>query len=124
MTSPAVALVARDIPRSARATCGHPGRPSGVRLTRRGRLVVAFLAILAMSAALLIGTLRTAEASGPPSGWINTQVLPGDTLWSIARDLDPGADPRPLIAHLRVVNGLSDAQLVPGQSLWVPPNAP
>jgi hypothetical protein len=47
-------------------------------------------------------------------------VQPGDTLWSVARDLAPGADPRP------VVDALSQARkgstLVPGETLtWLAP---
>ena len=44
----------------------------------------------------------------------------GDTLWSIARRVSPGGDPRPLVDALAAANGLDGAGLVPGQSLVVP----
>lgn len=47
-------------------------------------------------------------------------VQPGDTLWGIASAIDPGADPRGLIAEIREVNGLTQSGLVPGQQLQVP----
>ena len=45
-------------------------------------------------------------------------VKPGDTLWSIATWLDPGADPRRLVAELRELAG--SAVLRPGQRLVIP----
>jgi LysM repeat protein len=47
-------------------------------------------------------------------------VQPGDTLWGIASSVDPGADPRALIAEIRDVNGLAQSGLTPGQVLQVP----
>ncbi|MHB8593211.1 MAG: LysM peptidoglycan-binding domain-containing protein [Acidimicrobiales bacterium] len=45
-------------------------------------------------------------------------VQPGDTLWSIAERLDPGADPRPVVADLSAQVG-SDT-VVPGEALRLP----
>jgi len=42
-------------------------------------------------------------------------VQPGDTLWSVARRLQPDGDVRPLVARLRAAAG--GGQLVPGQRL-------
>jgi LysM repeat protein len=44
-------------------------------------------------------------------------VHPGDTLWSIAGRVAPGADPRAEVADLQRRNGLSGAALRPGQLL-------
>ena len=113
---------AEVLPRpSGRRACGHrPGR-RGLRLTTRGRILVALLAVLVMSAVFTGLSLRSAEASGAPSGWVAIQVQPGDTLWGFARQLDPGADPRGVIAEIRAANGLNGAELKAGQRLWVPP---
>ena len=46
-------------------------------------------------------------------------VQPGDTLWSIARRADPGADPRPLVDRLVEVNDLRGA-LHAGDQLRLP----
>lgn len=47
-------------------------------------------------------------------------VQPGDTLWSIATWLDPGADPRHLVDELSGLTGSTDLQ--PGQRLVIPAN--
>jgi nucleoid-associated protein YgaU len=48
-------------------------------------------------------------------------VEPGDTLWSIARQLAPGSDPRPLVTEIERLNDLSDAGTVRvGEPLFMP----
>ena len=89
-----------------------------LRMTRRGRLVVMGLALLVV---LLPGAWRamaTAQVEGPAT--VAVTVQPGDTLWGIAAAIDPGADPRALIAEIRELNGLAQSGLVPGQVLVVP----
>jgi len=46
-------------------------------------------------------------------------VREGDTLWTIARELAPGSDPRPVVDLLSVMNGVDAGRLVPGQTLVV-----
>jgi len=90
----------------------------GLRMTRRGRLVVLGVALLLV---LLPGAWRamaTAQVEGPTT--VAVEVQPGDTLWGIAVAMDPGADPRALIAEIRELNGLTQSGLVPGQVLVVP----
>lgn len=93
-----------------------------VRLTRRGRLalglVTAFLAVLAL-AAISPQADAADVASGAPAT-ASVVVQPGDTVWSIARALAPGADPRDLVGRIRDLNGLTDAMVVAGQVLVVP----
>jgi LysM repeat protein len=87
-------------------------------MTRRGRLVVLAVALLVV---LLPGAWRamaTAQVEGPAT--LAVEVQPGDTLWGIAVAMDPGADPRALIAEIRELNGLTQSGLVPGQVLVVP----
>jgi LysM repeat protein len=89
-----------------------------VRITRRGRLVILAVALLVV---LLPGAWRamaTAQVEGPST--VAVTVAPGDTLWGIASQIDPGADPRALIAEIRELNGLAQSGLVPGQVLVVP----
>ena len=91
---------------------------SSLRITRRGRLVILAVALLVV---LLPGAWRamaTAQVEGPAA--VAVTVQPGDTLWGIASQVDPGADPRALIAEIRVLNGLSQSGLEPGQVLLVP----
>ena len=47
-------------------------------------------------------------------------VREGDTLWSIAERVAPGADPRPVVDALVTVNGVDAGSLVPGQLLVIP----
>ena len=47
-------------------------------------------------------------------------VREGDTLWTIAHRLAPGADPRPIVDSLATANGLDAGLIVPGQTLLVP----
>lgn len=87
-------------------------------MTRRGRLVVLAVALMVM---LLPGAWRamaTAQVEGPAT--VAVTVQPGDTLWGIAAAIDPGADPRALIAEIRELNAMTRSGLVPGQVLVVP----
>jgi hypothetical protein len=77
----------------------------------------AVLAVSHAGAALGGTSLAT---SGARPRVVTHVVEPGDTLWSVARDLAPGGDPRP------VVDALSSARhgsaLVPGEKLtWLAP---
>jgi len=90
----------------------------GLRMTRRGRLVILAVALAVI---LLPGAWRamaTAQVEGPAT--VAVTVQPGDTLWGIAAAIDPGADPRALIAEIREMNALTQSGLVPGQVLVVP----
>jgi nucleoid-associated protein YgaU len=46
-------------------------------------------------------------------------VREGDTLWTIAREIAPGSDPRPVVDLLLATNGVDAGRLVPGQTLVV-----
>jgi nucleoid-associated protein YgaU len=90
----------------------------GLRMTRRGRLVVLAIALMVV---LLPGAWRamaTAQTGGPAT--VTVSVQPGDTLWGIAAAIDPAADPRAVIAEIRELNALTQSGLVPGQVLVIP----
>jgi hypothetical protein len=100
------------------------------RLTRRGRIVVAGLIIASMmlvaALAWLVGTARADTAGGGvPSGAVyhslrSVVVLPGQSLWSIATQYEPGSDPRNAIQEIIDLNALSGTSVQPGQQLWLP----
>jgi nucleoid-associated protein YgaU len=94
--------------------------PQGIRLTRRGRLVL--LVLLAAALVALLGVTRTAVAWAEPTGPTTRTVVvqAGDSLWEIARTVDPQRDPRAVIAEIEDLNGLNDAPVVAGQALIVP----
>ncbi|HJR25020.1 MAG TPA: LysM peptidoglycan-binding domain-containing protein, partial [Acidimicrobiales bacterium] len=95
---------------------------------RRRALALAALATLVVVTVLLAGAISArlaggghpSVAVGAPSRiatheWI---VQPGDTLWSIATELAPDADPRATVDRLVDANG--DDPLEVGQRLVLP----
>ena len=113
------AISARDARSRGRQQVAPRGATApGLRMTRRGRLVVLAVALMVV---LLPGAWRamaTAQVEGPVT--VAVTVQPGDTLWGIAAAIDPGADPRALIAEIRELNAMTQSGLVPGQVLVVP----
>ena len=93
-----------------------------VRLTRRGRaVVVAALALLLFAAFSLGRTGAEGSTSAAPAPELRTTVvLPGDTLWSVAQELAPGRDPRPVVEQIRRLNDLPGGALRAGQLLVLP----
>ena len=114
----------------SRADRRPQGRPGAVRLTRRGRRVVAALALaLTASVVMLIwlaaaggaaASDHRAPARGAYQGLTQVVVRPGQTLWSIAAAAEPSADPRVVIQQIVEANALSGATIHTGQLLWVP----
>jgi nucleoid-associated protein YgaU len=94
-------------------------RPSSVRLTRRGRLVV-FGASLAATLGLgfLAATGSLADDKPEPTRVVTVQ--PGQTLWDIAARASSGGDVRSTVAHLEAINHLDTTTLQAGQTLRVP----
>jgi len=103
--------------------------PTPVRLTRRGQIVVATLAVVCITVIVLLVSLLAsggAQASNhgqpgtPYQGMHQIVVQPGQTLWSIASAAEPSADPRAVIQQIMSVNTLSGPGIQVGQLLWVP----
>lgn len=109
----------------------HASRdPSGtcrpaVRLTRRGRLAVFIVSCLALFGIVLASGAAADAAVGlriaPATATVVVQ--PGESLWSIARVLAPGEDPRGMVHRIQELNGIGDWPIVPGQRLVVPASA-
>jgi LysM repeat protein len=53
-------------------------------------------------------------------GLFQVVVRPGETLWSIARQAEPSADPRIVVQQIIDVNALSGPTIQAGELLWVP----
>ncbi|WP_216853590.1 LysM peptidoglycan-binding domain-containing protein [Phytoactinopolyspora halotolerans] len=52
---------------------------------------------------------------------VRVEVQPGDTLWQLAREVDPDGDPRAVVDAIMGLNGLtSGADIRPGDTLTVP----
>ena len=97
-----------------------------LRLTVRGRRVLAFLAsipaVIALSVAIVSGggALASGEGSAPAGTFAEVTVMPGDTLWSIAEEVAPAADTRDVVDDIARLNALSSGELAAGQSLAIP----
>lgn len=97
-------------------------RPSGVRLTRRGRLILLLLFVgLAFALISVFGghSAATGEA-GLPVETRTVVVGEGDTLWGIASDVAEPGEVREMIHHIQQLNALPSASLMQGQKLAVP----
>ncbi len=72
--------------------------------------------------ALLAGPVATAVSppGTAPVAQHHYVVRPGDTLWSIARTLAPGSDPRPMVDAIASANGVEAGALIPGSTLVLP----
>jgi LysM repeat protein len=104
------------------------GQPVTVplRLTRRGRVVVA-VAVALLLAALSLVIAASAQATNHPlpsrgaqQSLTQVTVRPGQSLWSVAENADPGADTRAVIQQIVELNGLTGDVVFVGQRLWVP----
>jgi LysM repeat protein len=116
---PAPRLSARPEPARARAAA------MPLRLTRRGRVVVAVAAALLLAALSLV-IAASAQATNHPAPRTAQQSLarvivrPGQSLWSVAENADPHADTRVVIHQIIELNGLTGDVVFAGQRLWVP----
>ena len=103
---------------------GFSTNPSGVHLTRRGRLartlLVLSLAVVLASVFGLSAGAGTNSAVGEPTSFIEVTVAQGDTLWSLATRLAGGADVRAMVDEIASVNALASADLQAGQKVRIP----
>ena len=103
-------------------TSAKSARPAqaGMKLTVRGRRVVALLALLPIFVAfLLIGTRAAqADASGPNSAVVKVEA--GQSLWDVAVAIAPNEDPRSTIWTIKALNGLETSEVQEGQGLIIP----
>ena len=93
---------------------------SPVRLTARGRRVVALLALLPIFVAfLLVGTRADqADATGPTTAVIKVEA--GQSLWDVAVAIAPNEDPRSTIWTIKALNGLDTSEVQEGLGLIIP----
>ena len=97
-----------------------------LRLTTRGRRVLAGLAalpaVVAIAIAALSGgaALASRDAGAPAGTYSEITVMPGDSLWSIAQDVAPAADPRDVVAEISRLNALDGGAVAAGQRLAIP----
>ncbi|WP_166846868.1 LysM peptidoglycan-binding domain-containing protein [Isoptericola sp. BMS4] len=93
----------------------------GLRLTRRGRVVVVLLALVLSAAAGLVGQRAVAEAPAGPVEVRLHAVAPGESLWDYASQLvEVDEDVRDVVADLRALNRMDSADLQVGQVVLLP----
>jgi hypothetical protein len=107
------------------------GRPrdtpvAPLRLTRRGRVVVALAAALLVTlVSLLLAGVARATNDGPSpraarENLVQVIVRPGQSLWSVAESAEPDQDTRAVIQQIIDLNSLNGDAVFAGQQLWVP----
>jgi hypothetical protein len=101
-------------------------RGTRLRLTVRGRRVLATIAalpaVLAIAIAMISGgsALATRDSGVPAGSFETITVSHGDSLWSIAEAVAPQADPRDVVDAIVRLNALDGVTLQAGQSLAIP----
>src|SRR5689334_5040234 len=122
----------QTVPAPRRDTpAARSGRPrdtpvAPLRLTRRGRVVVALTAALLVTlVSLLLAGVAQATNDGPSpraarENLVQVIVRPGQSLWSVAESADPDQDTRAVIQQIIDLNSLNGDTVFAGQQLWVP----
>ena len=110
VTAVAALPVQRAAVRSSNTQTSSP-----VRLTARGRRVVALRALLPIVVAFFLMSTRAAQAdqSSPTTAVIKVEA--GQSLWDVALAIAPNDDPRNTIWTIKALNGLSSSQVQAGQ---------
>jgi hypothetical protein len=122
---PAAPRLQRDTPDARSARRGEAPAPP-LRLTRRGRIVVALAAALLVTViSLLAAGVAQATNDGPSAHaarqhLIQVVVRPGQSLWSVAESADPAQDTRAVVQQIIDLNSLTGDTVFAGQQLWVP----
>ena len=101
-------------------------RATRMRLTVRGRRILAALAalpaVVALSLAVISGgsALASRDSGAPTGSFATLTVASGDSLWSIAEQVAPGADPRDVVDAIVRLNALDGVTVSAGQQLSIP----
>lgn len=118
-------MTAISIPtRSYGDIAGH--RATRLRLTARGRRVLASIAalpaVIALSLAVISGgsALASRDAGALAESFTTVTVTAGQSLWSIAEQVAPGADPRDVVDAIVRLNALDGVTVSAGQQLAIP----
>ena len=115
----------RDTP-AARSGRQRDTPVAPLRLTRRGRVVIAIAAALLVTmVSLLLAGVAQATNHGPShraarQNLVQVIVRPGQSLWSVAENAHPDQDTRAVIQQIIDLNSLNGDTVLAGQQLWVP----
>ena len=110
------------LPASSPVAPSRP-QPTRLRITRRGRRVLAALValpiVIAGFAIALNGGGAVATDAASTTSFNYVTVEAGQSLWQLAQTLSPTADPRDVIAEIVSLNQLQ-GDIQPGQRLAIP----
>ena len=119
----ALAVGNRDV-EATRIRRTTPARPESrpVRLTRRGRVALTTLFLVAaLGAMVALGGWATASLTGgTPEPVRVIEVQPGQTLYDIAGEVAAPGHVREMVLRIQQLNSLSGASIEEGQKLAVP----
>ncbi|MCU1441506.1 MAG: hypothetical protein JWP85_2503 [Rhodoglobus sp.] len=113
----------RSAARPIRAVVVRPAAPK-LRLTQRGRAVLTVLAATPLVVAALLfalnggGATASLEGSNVPFQYVTVES--GQSLWQLAEEIAPRADPRDVIAEFVKLNALTSPDVFAGQELAIP----
>lgn len=94
---------------------------AGLRLTRRGRVVLVLLAMLLLAPMVTWGATAVASSPGEPTEVRVHAVQPGETLWGFAQEIArPGEDVRHAVSRLQELNEMSTGSVRVGELLLLP----
>ena len=95
-----------------------------LRLTKRGRAVLTTLAATPLVIAAFLFALNgggaTASLEGSDVAFQYVTVETGQSLWQLAEQLAPQADPREVIADIMQLNQLRSPDVYAGEQLAIP----
>lgn len=120
-----ISIQSPAILRDAAGVSGRSMRRTTLRLTVRGRRVLAAAAAAPLAAGIAFSVLAGGSAlasgeQGAPVSFETVTVMPGDTLWSIASAAAPDADPRDVIDDIMRLNNLSGGTIQAYSSIAIP----
>jgi LysM repeat protein len=93
-----------------------------LRMTARGRRVLLALVVVPLLVVVAFLALNggSATASNDAVATTYVSVQQGESLWQLAQQVAPKADPRNVIADIVSLNGLASSDVVAGQRLAIP----
>ncbi|WP_420370375.1 LysM peptidoglycan-binding domain-containing protein [Curtobacterium sp. L1-20] len=101
-----------------------PAVRTRLRLTRRGRIVLTTLAATPLLVGMALAVLNGGQASaGNTSGDVRfdtVTIQPGETLWQLAEETAPNADPRDFVQDVISLNALDGSGLQAGEQIAIP----
>jgi hypothetical protein len=101
-----------------------PAVRTRLRLTRRGRIVLTTLAAIPLLLIVAFAVLNGGQASaGNATANVHFDTVtiePGETLWQLAEETAPNADPRDFVQDVISLNALDGSGLQAGQQISIP----